>query len=208
MQITSTRFIISSTKVDQCPKANLAEYAFVGRSNVGKSSLINMIAGEKNLAKTSGTPGKTQLINHFMMNEGWYLADLPGYGYAKISREKREKWGKMITSYLLQRTNLLNTFVLIDSRLAPQKIDLDFMEWMGINNIPFVIVFTKSDKLNAREIVKNTEEYYKVLLETWEELPPVIISSAQTKKGKEEILSFIEQTNMLFVADSDKLHSK
>jgi len=189
---------MSSSTIDKCPKGDKPEYAFIGRSNVGKSSLINMITGEKKLAKTSSTPGKTQLINHFIINESWLLADLPGYGYAKISKETRAKWEKMIRGYLLKRENLLNTFILIDARIEPQQSDLEFMEWLGISRIPFVIVFTKSDKLKNLELANNVAHYKKVLAEGWEELPQMIISSALTKNGKEEILAFIEETNKVF----------
>ncbi len=198
MQIKSAKFLVSSTTHDKCPNTNLPEYAFIGRSNVGKSSLINMITGEKKLAKTSSTPGKTQLINHFIINESWYLADLPGYGYAKISKETRAKWKKMISGYLLKRKNLLTTFILIDSRIKPQQSDLEFMDWLGTNEIPFVIVFTKTDKLNKNEFARNIEHYNKVLKETWDELPIMIISSVVTKKGKDEILEFIGETNKEF----------
>jgi GTP-binding protein len=198
MIIASATFLLSSTSVDKCPKADLAEYAFIGRSNVGKSSLINMITGEKKLAKTSSTPGKTQMINHFIINKSWYLADLPGYGYAKISKETRIKWEKMIRGYLLKRENLLNTFILVDSRIEPQQSDLEFMEWMGVSRIPFAIVFTKADKLKNSELASNVDHYKKVLKQGWEELPPIIISSATTKSGKEEILDFIEETNKIF----------
>ena len=157
-----------------------------------------MITGEKKLAKTSSTPGKTQLINHFIINESWYLADLPGYGYAKISKETRAKWKKMISGYLLKRKNLLTTFILIDSRIKPQQSDLEFMDWLGTNEIPFVIVFTKTDKLNKNEFARNIEHYNKVLKETWDELPIMIISSVVTKKGKDEILEFIGETNKEF----------
>jgi GTP-binding protein len=198
MQIKKAEFVMSSKSFDKCPKADMPEYAFIGRSNVGKSSLINMITGEKKLAKTSSTPGKTQLINHFIINEQWYLADLPGYGYAKISKETRASWEKMIRGYLLKRENLLNTFILIDSRIEPQQSDLEFMEWLGESRIPFVIVFTKADKLKNSELASNVEHYKKVLKQGWEELPPIIISSALTKSGKENILEFIEETNKLF----------
>jgi GTP-binding protein len=198
MLITSAQFIKSSKLVNDCPKPDLPEYAFIGRSNVGKSSLINMITGVKKLAKTSVTPGKTQLINHFTINEQWYLADLPGYGYAKISRETRDKWEKMIKNFLLKRENLLSTFILIDSRIEPQKSDMEFMEWMGSSETPFVIVFTKTDKLKRNELIRNIEDYKKELKENWEELPYIILSSATTKLGKEEILNFIEETNKLF----------
>ena len=198
MIIKSAKFLISSQTYEKCPKANLPEYAFIGRSNVGKSSLINMVVGVKKLAKTSSTPGKTQLLNHFIINEEWYLADLPGYGYAKISRETRDKWENMIKDYLMMRENLLSTFILIDSRLEPQKSDVEFMEWLGTNEIPFVIVFTKTDKLSKKETTSNLERYKKELAETWEELPQIILSSSETKAGKEEILSFIEKTNQSF----------
>jgi len=198
MLIKSAKFLISSQTHDKCPKANLPEYAFIGRSNVGKSSLINMIAGVKKLAKTSTTPGKTQLINHFLINEEWYLADLPGYGYAKISKETRAKWENMIKGYLLNRENLLTTFILVDSRIEPQQSDLEFMEWMGTNEIPFAIVFTKTDKLSRNELSRNFESYKKELNEIWEELPHTILSSSENKKGKNEILSFIEETNKIF----------
>lgn len=199
MQIKSAIFIKSSTGIEKCPKADLPEYAFIGRSNVGKSSLINMITGIKKLAKISSTPGKTQLISHFIINESWYLADLPGYGYAKISKETRAKWEKMIRGYLLKRTNLLNTFILIDARIEPQQSDLEFMGWMGIKGIPFSIAFTKSDKLKNSELLSNLEHYKKVLKDGWEELPPIIISSALTQSGKDEILDFIEETNKIFM---------
>ncbi|HQI45795.1 MAG TPA: ribosome biogenesis GTP-binding protein YihA/YsxC [Bacteroidales bacterium] len=198
MEINSAQFVISSKIVSGCPSPNLPEYAFIGRSNVGKSSLINMITGEKKLAKTSSTPGKTQLINHFIINNTWYLADLPGYGYARLSKETREKFGDMIKGYLLKRENLLCTFILIDIRIEAQNIDLEFMEWMGLSQIPFVIVFTKKDKLKRTQINTHLEAYKKVLLTKWDELPQIITSSAETKEGKEEILGFIEKTNTLF----------
>ncbi len=195
MQIKSAEFVISSTSFDKCPKADLPEYAFIGRSNVGKSSLINMITGEKKLAKTSCTPGKTQLINHFIINKSWYLTDLPGFGYAKVSKKTRAKWEKMIRGYLLKRKNLLTTFILIDSRIEPQKSDIEFMEWMGANRLPFVIIFTKTDKLKNNELIKNIEHCKKALKESWEELPCMILSSTILTKGKEEILGYIEETN-------------
>jgi len=195
MQIKSAEFVISSTSFDKCPKTNLPEYAFIGRSNVGKSSLINMITGEKKLAKTSSTPGKTQLINHFIINNSWYLTDLPGFGYAKISKEIRIKWEKMIRGYLLKRKNLLTTFILIDSRIEPQKSDMEFMEWMGANRLPFVIIFTKTDKLKKNELIRNIEQCKKALKESWEELPCMILSSTILTKGKEEVLGYIEETN-------------
>ena len=198
MQIKNSQFVTSSKSIDKCPPANLPEYAFIGRSNVGKSSLINMITGEKKLAKTSSTPGKTQLINHFIIDENWYIADLPGFGYAKISKEIREKWEQMIKNYLLKRKNLLYTFVLIDSRLDPQNIDLEFLEWLGTKSIPFIIVFTKTDKLKKNELIGNISHYKKVLNEFWEELPNMILSSATLLKGKDDILAIIEKTNMIF----------
>jgi GTP-binding protein len=198
MIISSAQFVKSSKVVGECPKPELPEYAFIGRSNVGKSSLINMVCGKKGLAKTSGTPGKTQLINHFLINENWYIADLPGYGFAKISKETHSRWEKMITNFLIQRTSLMNTFLLIDSRLEPQAIDLEFINWMGMKLLPFTLVFTKTDKLKAYEMIRNIENFKSALLESWDELPLMIISSAETKKGKEEILNFIKDTNVLF----------
>lgn len=198
MIISSSQFVKSSKDVNDCPKPTLPEYAFIGRSNVGKSSLINMICGKKGLAKTSGTPGKTQLINHFIINETFYFADLPGFGFAKISKETRARWEKMIMNFLLKRTNLINTFVLVDSRIEPQSIDLEFITWMGIKQIPFTVVFTKTDKLKGREMIRNIEEFKKAMLENWDELPAMLITSSETKKGKEEILGFISETNSLF----------
>lgn len=198
MIISSAQFIKSSKVFSECPKPNLPEYAFIGRSNVGKSSLINMICGKKGLAKTSGTPGKTQLINHFIINEKIYIADLPGYGFAKISKETRTRWEKMIMNFLLNRNNLMNTFVLIDSRLEPQPIDFEFTTWMGIKQLPFTIVFTKTDKLKTNEMIRNIEGFKSAMRENWDELPIMIISSAETKKGKEEILGYISETNSLF----------
>lgn len=201
MKISSAIFVKSSKSVNDCPKPNLPEYAFIGRSNVGKSSLINMLCGQKGLAKTSSTPGKTQLINHFLINENFYIADLPGYGFAKISKETRARWEKMILNFLLKRTNLLNIFILIDSRLEPQAIDLEFITWMGLKQLPFSIVFTKTDKLKPNEMIRNIENFKKALLESWEELPLLLITSAETKKGREDILAFIDETNALFVAE-------
>ncbi|ODS89943.1 ribosome biogenesis GTP-binding protein YihA/YsxC [Chryseobacterium lacus] len=193
--IKTTEFIKSSGKWQDCPDPVLPEYAFIGRSNVGKSSLINAMANKKDLAKTSQTPGKTQLINHFLINEEWYLTDLPGYGYAKVSKSLRKDFEKLITQYILNRTNLVNLFVLIDIRHSPQQIDLDFMQWCGESGIPFSIVFTKADKLRGNAAVKNTEEYRKKMEEFWDELPPMYITSAEKKQGGDEILSFIEKTN-------------
>ena len=187
---------MSNSQVSKCPKENLPEYAFIGRSNVGKSSLINMLTNHKNLAKTSGRPGKTQLINHFLVNEEWYLTDLPGYGYAKVSKNQRKDFEKLITNYILNRKNLVHLFVLVDIRHTPQKIDLEFMEWCGENGISFSIIFTKSDKLKTvNSIENNIKVYQKILLETWEELPNLYITSAEKKTGGEEILKYIEETN-------------
>lgn len=198
MQIKSAEFVISNTDIDKCPPPNKAEYAFIGRSNVGKSSLINMLTSKKNLAKTSSTPGKTQLINHFIINDEWYLVDLPGYGYAKSSKKNRAQWDQFIRKYLNQRSNLIYTFVLLDSRLKPQKIDLEFMEMLGVKGIPFVMVFTKLDKLSSSAANKNLVAYKKEMLKAWEALPPIIQSSSSTGMGKDEILDLIESTNQDF----------
>lgn len=195
MKILSAKFIMSNTKVSQCPSHNLPEYAFIGRSNVGKSSLINMLLKRKDLAKTSGKPGKTQLINHFLVNENWYLVDLPGYGYASISKEKRAKFQKFIKDYFLKRKELTTAFVLIDSRHKPQQIDLDFMRFLGENGIPFSIVFTKIDKLSLKEINRNIAHYQDIMLNDWEEMPTYFITSATKNTGREEILHFIEEIN-------------
>lgn len=198
MEIHQADFVISNTDVSKCPQADRPEYAFIGRSNVGKSSLINMLCNNKKLAKTSGKPGKTQLINHFLINENWYLVDLPGYGYAKIAKTQREKWQKFITKYLLTRENLMNVFVLIDSRHAPQNIDLEFMQWLGEKGIPFSIVFTKVDKLNTNE--KNTfvQKYTKEMLKIWEEMPPYFVTSSTGGDGKEELLQYIDEINPMY----------
>ena len=197
MIIKSAEFIVSNKEVSKCPKTDLPEYAFIGRSNVGKSSLINMLTNRKKLAKTSSTPGKTQLINHFLINEEWHLVDLPGYGFAKVSKVTREKWGELIHKFLMKRENLRCTFILIDIRIEPQKSDLEFLEWMGINQLPFVIIFTKSDKLNKTTLINNIEQYKSTLLERWAELPQFIVSSAITTQGKEAILDVISCTNKL-----------
>lgn len=194
MIIKSAEFVKSSAKLSKCPEPELPEYAFIGRSNVGKSSLINMLSGFSKLAKTSSTPGKTQTINHFLINDSWYLADLPGYGYAKVSKTIRETWPKMINSYVLKRENLMNLFVLIDSRHLPLKADLEFIEFLGTNMIPFSIVFTKADKPKERDLKKVLKEYDSLLLKTWEELPPRFVSSAINKNGRDEILNYIEKT--------------
>lgn len=188
-------FVKSAPKWSDCPEPNIPEYAFIGRSNVGKSSLINMLADKKDLAKTSGTPGKTQLLNIFLMNETWYLTDLPGYGYARVSKVKRGEFQKMITNYLQQRPNLINTFVLIDCRIPPQKIDLEFMEWLGENQIPFSMVFTKIDKISSTALQKALLNYRKEMLKTWESMPQVFTSSATGKIGRLELLNFINSIN-------------
>lgn len=198
MQVKTAEFVMSNTRVDLCPEPTKPEYAFIGRSNVGKSSLINMITNHKNLAKTSGRPGKTQLINHFIINEEWYLVDLPGYGYAKASKKSRAQWDQFITRYMLERENLLYVFLLIDCRIPPQKIDLEFMEFLGTKGVPFIIVFTKMDKLSGSAFGKNIAAYKKELLESWDELPIMISSSAVSAKGREEVLDIIEQTNTDF----------
>ncbi|WP_234109407.1 ribosome biogenesis GTP-binding protein YihA/YsxC [Chryseobacterium sp. R2A-55] len=195
MVIKTAEFVKSSEKWQNCPEPNLPEYAFIGRSNVGKSSLINALMNRKDLAKTSQTPGKTQLINHFLVNDNWYLTDLPGYGYAKVSKSSRKDFEKLITNYILNRKNLVNLFILVDSRHSPQKIDLEFIEWCGENSIPFSIVFTKSDKLKPKESELKVEHYKAELLKTWEDLPETYLTSAEKKTGGEEILNFIAKTN-------------
>lgn len=198
MQITEAKFLISNTDIEKCPAPTLPEYAFIGRSNVGKSSLINMITGVKNLAKTSGTPGKTQLINHFLINKSWYIADLPGYGFARVSKSLKKNFEQLITSYLLKRKNLMTVFVLIDIRHKPLTNDLEFIRWLGENQIPLALVFTKSDKLNKQELNKNTADYKKTLLESWDELPPLFLTSAVSKIGRSELLGYIDGTNAVF----------
>ena len=198
MKIKSAEFLISNTDIAKCPEPKYPEYAFIGRSNVGKSSLINMVCERNKLAKTSQTPGKTQLINHFLINENIYFVDLPGYGFAKSSKQSRNVWRKFTHQYLKSRPNLLYTFLLIDSRIKPQKVDLEFMEWLGLNRIPFYIIFTKIDKLSSSVLNKNITAYKKELLKTWEELPQSILTSSTTKYGKEEFWNVIEQTNMEF----------
>ena len=195
MKIKSADFVISNTDIDKCPKERIPEYAFIGRSNVGKSSLINMLTGRKSLAKTSGKPGKTKLINHFKINDNWFLVDLPGYGYARVSKKNRSIFAKFIYEYLEKRENLICTFVLIDSRHEPQKIDMQFMEWLGQNQIPFVIIFTKMDKLSSYQLNKNLTKYKIEMLKKWENIPQIFRSSALSGLGKSEILKFIEQTN-------------
>jgi len=196
MKIKSAEFIISNTDVANCPKELFPEYAFIGRSNVGKSSLINMLVNQKNLAKTSGKPGKTQLINHFKINNAWFLVDLPGYGYAQISKSKRKTFQEFIKAYFLERKQLVCTFVLIDSRLEPQKIDLEFMQFLGENNIAFCIVFTKSDKLKTTKLNNNIAIYNETMTQSlWESMPTYYVTSAIAKAGKEELLNYIETLN-------------
>lgn len=198
MEITNAKFLMSNTDVSKCPDPDMPEYAFIGRSNVGKSSLINMLVNQKGLAKTSGKPGKTQLINHFIIDDSWYIVDLPGYGYAKVSKKSRLQFHQLITNYLKKRENLMCVCVLLDSRLPPQQIDLDFMEWLGTNRLAFVMVFTKTDKLSSSELMKNMKQYTSKMLELWEELPPIYKTSAQTGAGKQELLQFIDHTNSIF----------
>jgi GTP-binding protein len=195
MLIKSAQFIISNSDYRKCPQDNRPEYAFIGRSNVGKSSLINMLTNRKGLAMTSSTPGKTMLINHFLINDEWYLVDLPGYGYARRGKENRERLQQIIEDYILQREWLTSLFVLVDSRHEPQKIDLAFMEWLGENGVPFSIVFTKIDKLGPVRLKQNVEEYKQKLLERWEELPPVFVTSSEKRSGREELLDYIGQIN-------------
>lgn len=193
MTIKSAEYTISSARVQQCPAGDLPEFAFIGRSNVGKSSLINMLTGRSNLAKTSSTPGKTVLINHFLINAQWYLVDLPGYGYAKRGMQQRDELQRMISGYILQREQMMNLFLLIDSRHEPQRIDLEFIEWLGENGIPFSIVFTKADKLSKGKLVANVKHYLSELSKQWEELPPYFITSSETRQGRDEVLDYIEK---------------
>jgi GTP-binding protein len=203
MIIKTADFIISNTNVSRCPKEQLPEYAFIGRSNVGKSSLINMLTGHSKLAKTSGKPGKTQLINHFKINNNWFLVDLPGYGYAKVSKTLRQGFQEFIKDYFLQREQLICTFVLVDSRLEPQKIDLEFMEFLGENGIPFCIVFTKSDKLKLSQLNRNVQIYSKTMTSTvWESMPPYFTTSATDAFGKDELLAFIDDLNQKVLENS------
>ena len=195
MDINSAEFVVSNSRADMCPKTQLPEYAFIGRSNVGKSSLINMLTKQPKLAMTSSTPGKTLLINHFLVNKEWYLVDLPGYGYAKRGKKVMSQIQKIIEYYVLERTQMTCLFVLVDSRLKPQKIDLEFIEWLGENGIPFAIVFTKADKSTPRDLKQNVNSYLETLKEQWEELPPYFISSAEKKTGRMEILDYIESIN-------------
>ena len=196
MEIKSAVFVISNTNVKQCPAGKLPEYAFIGRSNVGKSSLINMITHQRQLALTSQKPGKTQLINHFLINENWYLVDLPGYGYAQRGKSGRQNIRKIIETYILEREQLTCLFVLIDCRHEPQKIDLEFMEWLGQSGIPFAIIFTKTDKISKGKLAENVETYRNIMFETWEELPPMLFTSAEKREGREELLAYIEAVNV------------
>ncbi len=195
MIIKTAEFVISNTDYRKCPHDGKPEYAFIGRSNVGKSSLINMLTNRKGLAMTSSTPGKTMLINHFLINGEWYLVDLPGYGYARRGKENRERLREIIENYVLEREAMTSLFVLVDSRHEPQKIDLEFMEWLGRNGVPFAIVFTKADKLGPVRVQMNIEVYKEKLLETWEELPPVFTTSSEKGQGREELLGYIEEVN-------------
>lgn len=195
MEIKKSEFVISAPTVSKCPSDTKPEYAFIGRSNVGKSSLINMLCNHKNLAKTSATPGKTLLINHFIINNEWYLVDLPGYGFAKRSKSVQQKITNMITSYILQREQLIITFLLVDIRHEQQKIDREFIDWLGQSNVPFAIIFTKADKLGPVRARQNAEAWMRKLSDTWEELPPYFVTSSETKAGRDEVLGYIEQIN-------------
>ncbi|GJQ03859.1 putative GTP-binding protein EngB [Capnocytophaga canimorsus] len=195
MIITKAEFIISNSDVSKCPKEILPEYAFIGRSNVGKSSLINMLTNNKNLAKTSGKPGKTQLINHFKINNNWFLVDLPGYGYARVSKSTKKVFQKFITQYFEKRKQLILAFVLVDIRHEPQTIDVDFMQWLGENQIPFAIIFTKADKLKPEAIKRNVATYHQKMLDFWEEMPTYFVTSSSNRMGKEEVLAYIDRIN-------------
>lgn len=195
MVIRSAKFVSSSPTIASCPRTTLPEYAFIGRSNVGKSSLINMITGIKALAKVSQTPGKTQVINHFLINENWFLVDLPGYGYAKVSKTSRKQFSEMITNYILNRENIYCLFVLVDSRLEPQEIDIAFINWLGQNRVPFALIFTKTDKINSATLQNNISIYKKEMLNYWEELPKIFTCSAVTRTGRESILEYIQEIN-------------
>ena len=202
MIIKSAQFVVSSPNYRKCPQDGRPEYAFIGRSNVGKSSLINMLTGVKGLAKTSGRPGKTQLINHFLINNEWYLVDLPGYGYARTSRSGREAWDKMMRDYFLHREQLTNTYVLVDSRVEPQRLDLEFIGFLGSNGVPLSIVFTKTDKEKQREVMANIKAFKQALSEQWEELPPMVLTSSLTGSGREALLEQIEQINEMLKGES------
>lgn len=196
MHIKTATFVVSNQDVSKCPENNLAEYAFIGRSNVGKSSLINMLTNKKKLAKTSGRPGKTQLINHFLINEQWYLVDLPGYGFARVSKSSKKTFQKFITAYFRKRKQLVSAFVLVDIRHEPQQIDLNFMQWLGEHQIPFSIIFTKSDKLKPKAIERNVVHYQSILNKSWEELPKHFITSSASYEGKEQLLNYIDSINL------------
>ena len=195
MKIKSAEFVVSNSEVTKCPKNNFPEYAFIGRSNVGKSSLINMLTDRKSLAKTSGRPGKTQLINHFIVNDNWYLVDLPGYGYARVSKSSKRKFQQFITNYFEQRQQLVSAFVLVDIRHKPQPIDLEFMQYLGESGIPFAIIFTKADKLKPKAIERQVDDYCQELLNTWEEVPQYFVTSSSKSIGKDDVLEFIGSTN-------------
>ena len=200
MIIKSAEFVISNTDVKKCPASSLPEYAFIGRSNVGKSSLINMLTQRKGLAMTSQKPGKTQLINHFLNNNEWHLVDLPGYGFARVGQSNRERLKSIIEDYILEREQLTNLFILLDCRHEPQKIDLEFIEWAGENGVPFALVFTKADKLSKGKLASNIEAYKQTLLESWEELPPIFITSSEAKEGRDELLNYIEDINKTIIS--------
>ena len=203
MEITSAEFVISNSRADMCPKSDLPEYAFIGRSNVGKSSLINMLTKNSKLAMTSSTPGKTLLINHFLINKQWHLVDLPGYGYAQRGKKMMEKIQKLIEYYVLEREEMTCLFVLVDSRLKPQKIDLEFMEWLGENGVPFGIIFTKADKQTINKTKQNVEFYLNTLREQWEELPPYFVSSSEKGTGRDEVLDYIDSINKSLKAEKE-----
>lgn len=203
MIVSSAEFVKSSQELNQCPQPDMPEFAFIGRSNVGKSSLINMLVEKKDLAKTSSQPGKTQLINHFLINEEWYLVDLPGYGYAKTSMENRKKWRKMIEDYLLKRVNLLTVFVLVDSRLEPQKIDLEFINFLGENQVSITLIFTKTDKQSAKKTEESLERFKESLSEYWEELPEIILTSSEKRVGRDEVLETIENIIPFFNQENE-----
>ena len=200
MIIKSAEFVISNTDVKTYPASTLPEYAFIGRSNVGKSSLINMLTQRKGLAMTSQKPGKTQLINHFLINNEWHLVDLPGYGFARVGQSNRERLKSIIEDYILEREQLTNLFILLDCRHEPQKIDLEFIEWAGENGVPFALVFTKADKLSKGKLASNIEAYKQTLLESWEELPPIFITSSEAKEGRDELLNYIEDINKTIIS--------
>lgn len=195
MKIKTAEFVVSNSDVKKCPESSLPEYAFIGRSNVGKSSLINMLTGRKQLAKISGRPGKTQLINHFLINENWHLVDLPGYGYARVAKSVKKTFQKFITAYFEQRKQMICAFVLVDSRHEPQPIDLEFMQWMGVHEIPFCIIFTKADKLKPKALERNIASYKGRILESWTEMPQYFVTSSETGLGRDEVLNFIENIN-------------